>query len=120
MNPPVYQALNVPAVNALVSGRIYPNGRAPQNVVRPYIVWQIVGGGPLNNLSDDPEMDDARVRVWSYSDETAGSAAARVLKDAVRDALEAVTHVIAGPFGDYEAETKMFVWIQDAEFWDDR
>lgn len=120
MNPPVYQTLNVPAVNALVGTRIYPNGRAPQGVQRPYIVWQIVGGGPVNTLSCDPDMDDARVRVWSYSDETAGSAAARTLALTVREALEAETHVVAGPFDDFEDSTKMIVWIQDAEFWTDR
>lgn len=120
MNPPVYAALNVPAINALVGTRIYANGHAPQGVLRPYITWQIVGGGPVNNLSDDPDMDEARVRVWSYSDETAGSAAARNLALAVRTALEAQTHVTFGPVGEFESDTKMFVWIQDAEFWDPR
>lgn len=119
MNPPVYAALNVPAVNALVGSRIYQT-LAPQNTPRPYVVWQIVGGGPVNNLSEDPDMDDARVRIWSYTDETAGSAAARNLALAVRAALEAETHVIFGPADDFDEPTRMRVFIQDAEFWDAR
>lgn len=116
MNPPVYAALNVSAVNTIVNGRIYPNGHAPQGVARPYVTWQIVGGGPLNNLSDDPDMDDARVRVWTYSEESAGSAAAKSLALAVRAALEAETHVTFGPISEFESEAKLFVWIMDAEF----
>lgn len=120
MNPNVYAALSVPAVTALVAQRIYRNGHAPQDTARPYITWQVVGGGPLNNLSDNPNMDNMRVRVWCYSNESAGSAAARNLAKAVRDALEAVTHVIAGPFDDFEPDTRLFVWVMDAEFWDAR
>ena len=120
MNPPVYQALNIGAVTALVGSRIYPNGHAPQGVQRPYITWQIVGGGPLNNLSDDPDMDDSRVRVWVYSEETAGSAAAKALALTVRNALEAETHVTFGPVSEFDSEAKLFVWIMDAEFWTPR
>ena len=123
MNPPVFAALNVNAVRAFVGTnpvRIYPNGRAPQNVARPYIVWQIVGGSPVNNLSDTPDMDNSRVRVWCYCSETAGSAAARNLATAVRNALEAVTHVTFGPVDDAEQESELLVWIMDAEFWDAR
>lgn len=119
MNPPVFAALNVSAVNAFVGGRIFQT-RANQDTTRPYIVWQIVGGGPDNNLSCDPEFDDARVRVWCYTPDTAGSAAARNLALAARDALEAVTHVIFGPIDDYESDTKLYVWIMDAEFFDNR
>jgi muramidase (phage lysozyme) len=107
-------------VNAIVFGRIYPNGVAPQDTPKPYVVWQIVGGGPVNNLSEDPEMDDARVRVTTYTHESAGTAAAKTLAIAVRTALEAVTHVIFGPINDDEPETKSYRWIQDAEFWTDR
>lgn len=120
MNPPVFAALNVPAVNALVGTRIFGNGIAPQDATRPYVVWQIVGGGPVNNLSEDPDMDDARVRVTTYSDETHGTAAARALKLTVMVSLEAVTHVVFGPVDDYEAETKMLLSVMDAEFWDPR
>jgi len=123
VNPPVFAALNVPAVRAFVGSspvRVYQNGHAPEGVAKPYIVWQIVSGNPVNNLSDDPEMDDARVRVWSYTDPTAGTAAARNLALAVRTALEAVTHVVFGPVDEVDDPTGMIVWIQDAEFWTPR
>ena len=121
MNPPVFQSLNVPAIRAFVGTppRIYQSV-APQNTPRPYIVWQVVGGSPVNNLSDDPDMDDSRVRVWCYCDESAGTAAARNLALAVRAALEAVTHVTFGPIDNHEVETSLYVWIMDAEFWEDR
>jgi hypothetical protein len=123
VNPPVFAALNVTAVRNFVGTnpvRVYPNGRAPQNVQRPYITWQIVGGSPVNNLSDNPDMDESRVRVWCYSEETAGSAAARNLATAVRNALEAVTHVTFGPTDEADQEPGLLVWIMDADFWDDR
>lgn len=120
MNPPVYTALNVPAVNALVGTRIYANGHAPQGVLRPYITWQIVGGGPGINLSCAPEYDNPRVRVWCYSDESAGTAISRNLGNVARDALEEITHVIYGPVDDYESDTKLLVKIMDADFWDER
>lgn len=119
MNPPVYAALNVPSVNAFVAGRIYAT-RAPQNAAKPYIVWRVVGDSPLNNLSCDPEMDDARVRVWSYSEEAQGTSVARNLALTIRDALEAQTHVIFGPVDDFESDTKLLFWVQDAEFWTPR
>lgn len=119
MNPPVHKALNVPAVTAFVGSRIHRT-RAPQNVIKPYIVWRIVGGSPLNNLSCDPEMDDARVRVWSYTDEAAGSATALALSQAIETALEAVTHVIFGPVDEFEEATRTYTWICDAEFWTPR
>ena len=121
MNPPVFQALNVSAVRAFVGtpARIY-QVKAPQNVAKPYIVWQVVGGSPVNNLSDNPDMDNSRIRVWCYCDEAAGTAAARNLALAVRAALEAVTHVTFGPIDNYEVETSLYVWIMDAEFWESR
>jgi hypothetical protein len=122
VNPPVYDALDVPAVRAFAGSplRAFAHGRVPQNTPRPYITFQNVGGGPLNTLSCLPDMDDSRVRVWCYSDETSGTSYARDFKDATRDALEAETHVVFGPVDEYEADTKLLVWIMDAEFWTDR
>jgi len=124
MNPPVFAALNVPAVRSFVgagSPRIFQDA-APQNTAKPYIVWQIVGGSPLNNLSDNPEMDDNRVRVWCYTQSVSGvmTAASRNLGIAVRTALEAVTHVTFGPISEAEPESELSVWIMDAEFFDAR
>ena len=125
MTPPVFAALNVSSVRAFVGtnpARIYQTS-APQNAARPHIVWQIIAGSPTNNLSEDPDQDNARVRVWCYCAESTGAAAARNLALSVRAALEAVTHVTFGPIDDYETEADgkgLFVWIMDAEFWTDR
>ena len=120
MNPPVFDTLYVPAVIAFVGDRIYQYGEAPQDVQRPYVVWQIVGGGPVNTLDCPPDMDNARVQISSFSDETVGTGVARRLMLAIRDAVEDVTNVVMGPFDSFEADTRMFRWTMDADFWDAR
>ena len=123
MRPAVFQALNTPAIRAHVGTspvRIFGAAIAPQGTARPYIVWQIVGGGPVNTLSCDPTTDNLRVRVSVYCDEAEGTAAAATLAELVRNALEVVTHVVMGPFDDFEVETRLIRWTMDAEFWDNR
>ena len=113
MIPPVQQALSgAAAVTAIVSARIYQTV-APQDVVRPYIVWTLVSGVPGNNLSDTPEYDDQRVQVdcWSES-----PAQCRQLAEAARDAIEAQTNIVFGPWNEYEDDTKLYRWSFDAEY----
>jgi hypothetical protein len=117
MIPPVQQALAASsAVTTIVGTRIYQTV-APQDAALPYIVWMVVSGSPGNNLSDLPDYDDQRVQVDCYS---ANQAQARQLGEAARYAIEAQTHIVFGPWSDFEADTKLFRWSMDCEWWESR
>lgn len=95
MLPPIFAAINVPAVRALLQVgqgevRFYSFGRAPQNPVYPYATWQIVGGSPENFLGDRPDIDGGTVQVDVFA-KTAESA--RAVVEALRIAIEAVAYV---------------------------
>lgn len=106
-----------PAADALLAGnpfRAFSHGNAPQNIQRPYVTFQTVSAQPVNNLSDTPDCDDSRIQVncWATTQKDA-----KALSLAVRDALEAQTHVVFGPIDDFEPQTKMFRWFMDCEWW---
>ncbi|PUA43455.1 hypothetical protein C5U62_22780 [Pseudomonas protegens] len=65
-----------PAVTALLGmspTRLYPHGEAPEGVVRPYVVWQVVSGSPINYVNGVPDTDRYGLQVDVYA-ETATSA----------------------------------------------
>jgi hypothetical protein len=60
-----------PAVTALLGAnpiRLYAFGEAPQNVAKPYAVWQVVSGSPLNFVSGEPSTDRYGLQVDVYAD----------------------------------------------------
>ncbi|MDH0745733.1 DUF3168 domain-containing protein [Pseudomonas sp. GD03842] len=60
-----------PAVTALLGQsplRLYPHGDAPQNVAKPYAVWQVVSGSPLNYANGQPDTDRYGLQVDIYAD----------------------------------------------------
>jgi hypothetical protein len=117
MVPPVRETLlAASAVTAIVAQRVYQQ-EAPQDAADPYVVWAVVSGVPGNNLSDTPEYDDQRIQIDCWSD---NQAQARQLGEAVRDAIEAQTHIVFGPWSDRDQDTKLWRWSMDAEYWQDR
>jgi hypothetical protein len=94
--PPIYpQIAASPACVALLKSgagelRFYQFGRAPQNVQKPYAVWQRVFGQPYNHMNERPTTDGFTVQIDVYS----GSAdSARTVAAAVRDAIEGVSYI---------------------------
>ena len=77
MTAPIFQVCAAsPAVTALLGTgptRLYPHGEAPEGVARPYAVWQVVSGSPLNFLNCVPSTDRYGLQVDVYA-ETASSA----------------------------------------------
>jgi hypothetical protein len=115
--PPVQQTLTAAsAVTAIVGSRIYQS-IAPQDITQPYVVWSVVTSAPGNNLSETPEYDDQRVQIDCWS---TNQSQARQLGQAVRDAIEVYTHIVYGPWNDYEPDTKLHRWSMDSEWWQDR
>ena len=77
--------------NALLAGRVYRHGEAPQGVAAPYVTWSLAGGAPENGF-DGAACDDFRVQVDCWSDTDAG---VETLASAVRAAIEPAAHLAA-------------------------
>ena len=95
MTPDIYATCNTTAVRALLKTgtgelRFYAWGMAPQNVAKPYAVWQLVGGSPENYLGDIPDIDGSTVQVDVYA---ASSASARAVAEALRAEIEKAAYV---------------------------
>jgi hypothetical protein len=101
------------ATNAIVSGKVFRTF-AEETPVAPYIVWTIISGVPENNLSDLPDIDDARIQVDCYSGSQKQS---RQLGEAAQAALEPLGYVVFGPVESREEETFLYRRTIDLEFW---
>lgn len=125
MLPPVFQTLKASADVRNIVGtsfpRIFRHGEADATKIKdangsvlPYITWLLVSGVPENNLSDAPPADRQSVQVdcWHTTD-----AGVEALGDAVRDALELVTHVTSYQNFARDPETRRFRVSIDADFW---
>lgn len=80
----VYQLLkNDTTLNGLINGRIYPM-TAPQNVVIPYMTYQVVSGLKLQCLGGSIYQGDFRfqINVWGKT-----YANVKVISQAVKNAL---------------------------------
>jgi hypothetical protein len=117
MFPPLFaRAAASGAVTSLLGTnptRLYLFGEAPQNVVKPYAVWQIVGGYPYNYLNGVPTMDFFRTQVDVYG-ATASSALAAA--QALRDAFEPVAHVVSWRGELRDATTQNYRYSFDVEW----
>lgn len=109
MFPPVFQTCAASAaVTALIGTtpvRLYPFGEAPQGVIYPYAVWQLVSGSPENYLGDRPDADSFTVQIDVYAD-TATSA--RNVAKALRDAIEPVAYVTSWRGESRDPDTKKY------------
>lgn len=75
-------------VQALLGGalpRIYPFGAAPQNVTKPYVVYQSAGGFPLNMINCRPDADSQDLQIDVYGLTTQSTVA---VAEAIRYAVE--------------------------------
>lgn len=108
MLPPVKQMLaQSTRVKAIIDNppKVYRHGDAPQNVVKPYVTWEVISGLPDNNLSDVPGSDRYVIQVdcWSGNDSEIEE-----LAKAVRDALEPWAYMTGMPINEREPATKLF------------
>lgn len=110
MTPPIEK---VCAGDAVVTGllgsgvnlRMYPFGLAPEGVVKPYAVWQLVSGRPENYLAGRPDADGYTLQVDVYG---TTSASARRVRDAIRDAIELQAYVTRWGGETIDPSTKNF------------
>lgn len=109
MDTPFFQVCKAdPTVQALLGGalpRIYPFSSAPQNVAKPYAVYQWIGGSPYNMLNCRPDADQASLQVDVYAATAAGSV--EVAK-AIRYAIELDSYLTGYRGTDREEATKLY------------
>ena len=101
------------AMKGFVGNRVYPDV-APQNPALPFIVYQQVGGTPLNFLSGVPDKRNGRfqINVWGETRIQAASIA-RQVEDAIRLDPKLLAHTLNGAYGRYEDTTGWYGMQQD-------
>lgn len=115
MLPPLYAVLmDSSAVTNIIGNRCYPFGEAVQDTAKPYVVWDVIGGLPDNNLSNAPSVDSITIQVDCYHQSPVGIEA---LADAVRQALEAVAHITGYPVNEREPDTKLYRIALQLDWW---
>ena len=116
MYPPIFEICSAHADVQTNLGqtpcRLYPFGEAPQDVAKPYAVWQLVGGFPENYINDLPDIDSFTTQIDVYADK---ATTARDAAKALRDAIEPYAHVIAwgGESRDPDTDNYRFLFSVD-------
>lgn len=109
MDTPFFQVCKADlTVQALLGGalpRIYPFGQAPQEVAKPYVVYQWIGGQAFNMMNCRPDADRASLQVDVYGLTTQSTT---TVAKAIRNAIELDSY-ITGYRGDMrDEETKLY------------
>ena len=105
-------------LTSLVSGRVYPD-IAPENVTKPYITYQQVGGQSVNFTDPTvPSLKNGRwqINCWATT-RTAAAALSRSVEDTIRAASALRPTVISAPVAGHEPETGLYGTRQDFSFW---
>jgi hypothetical protein len=98
--------------------RFYLFGEADQLTVKPYAVWQTVGGSPENYINQRPDADDWSVQVDVYTDgpNNTGPEVARNVAKALIESFEGAAYVTSYN-GEYrEAETRLYRFSFSVDF----
>lgn len=111
--PPIFSRANgSSAVRALLKTgtgplRFYLFGEADQNTVKPYAVWQTIGGSPENYINQVPDSDDWSTQVDVYA---LNPDSARAIAYALIESFEMKTGSGEVSYnGEYrEAETRLY------------
>lgn len=116
MYPPVYDLVEASEnVTELLGNppRFYAFGDAPQGVVMPYAVWQVVAGSPMNYLGEVPDADSVLIQIDVYAAE---SRTCRNVAFAIRDAVEPAAYVTSWRGEMRESETREYRTSFDVSF----
>lgn len=120
--PPIFAAVDVPAVQAVLKTgagplRFYSFGLAPQDVALPYAVWQNVFGSPENYFGNRPDVDSCGVQVDVYG-ETASSVL--TVAEKLRGALEGVCYITAWRGTSIDPDTSNYRLTFECQWFVDR
>lgn len=95
------------------SSAIWPMIFLPPGLVKPYMVWQTIGGTPENYLGDRPEVDTFSIQIDIYAD---SSAEARKVAGEVIEAIETESYVTNYSGEDRDPETGDFRFSFDVDW----
>jgi len=110
------ESITYGALKQIAGGRVYPDV-APATVLKPYLVYQSVGGVDETTFDGADTLQNSRMQVSVWS--TSRSEAATIIQQ-VRAALtaEPVRGVpIGAPVSVYEDDTKLYGSQQDFSIW---
>lgn len=117
MYPPIFATCKADAsVTALIGSnpcRLYMFGEAPQDVARPYAVWQVVGGLPANYIDARPDADSFSLQIDVYAET---GASARATAQAISYAIELSAHVTSWRGESRDPETKDYKSSLDVDW----
>lgn len=117
MFPPIFaRAVASGAVTTMLGTnptRLYLFGEAPQNVAKPYAVWQLISGSPYNQLKGVPQADRYTTQIDVYA---ATATSARAVAQALRDALEPSAYVVSWRGESRDQATSTYRYSFDVEF----
>lgn len=109
------------ALSPLVSGRVFPDV-APMSTVRPYIVYNQVGGEVVSYLANtvaSKQNGRFQFNVWADSRATCS-----VVMLQVETALVTSSHMqatpVGAPIGDFDHDMDLYGAMQDFSIWSDR
>lgn len=109
MVAPIFKvcAANASVVALLGSSptRLYPHGEAPEGVAKPYAVWQVISGSPINYLNGQPDTDRYGLQVDVYADKAADAA---LVVAAIRKAIGSRAYVTGFGVDSRDTETKNY------------
>jgi len=94
-SPPIFSICAAdPGVTALLGTspvRLFMFGMAPQNIQKPYAVWQVISGSPESYLAGRPDTDQHLLQIDVYAD---NASEARTVLAAIVHAVELHSYVV--------------------------
>ena len=109
------------ALSPLVSGRVFPDV-APMSTVRPYIVYNQVGGEVVSYLANTvPTQQNGRFQFNVWADTRATCAAVMLqVETALVTSTEMQATPVGAPHGDFDHDMDLFGAMQDFSIWSER
>jgi len=93
--------------------RLYPFGEAPQDTIKPYVVWQMITGSPENYLAGRPDVDGFTLQVDAYA--PTGSQV-RAIAEAIRNAIELKANIVRWGGESKDPATKIYRYSFDVDW----
>lgn len=116
-SPPIFSICSAdPGVTAILGTdpvRLFMFGMAPQNVQRPYAVWQVVGGSPENYLAGRPDTEQHTLQIDVYAD---SASVARSALSEIERAIELSAYVTRYGGESRDDETKSYRSSMDVDW----
>ena len=114
---------DIATVLKTVCPRVYPDVAPEPLPVRPFVVYQQVGGETINPLTVEtvaeiPDLHHARMQivVWDNS-RLSASATSRLIEDAMRIATQFKAEPVGAAVSDYDATVKLYGARADFSVW---